>query len=106
MEVDSTLEGREPRLGDMHKIPLLEAVNLLHICPGLRFQNFWKCGGGSRVSQTGGILPLSLGKEPIIRQDFCQKLHENERNQNGGGGVGRGRGQVPGLLPWIGQYSG
>ena len=42
MEVDSTLEGREPRLSDMHKIPLLEAVSLFHICPGLCFQNFYR----------------------------------------------------------------
>ena len=26
----------------MRKIPLLEAVNLLHICPGLCFQNFYR----------------------------------------------------------------
>ena len=27
-----------------------------------------------------GIQPLSLGWKPIIWQDFCQKLHENEMN--------------------------
>ena len=27
-----------------------------------------------------GHQPLSLGQKPIILQDFCQKLHENERN--------------------------
>ena len=31
MEVDSTLEGREPRLSDMHKIPLLEAVSFISV---------------------------------------------------------------------------
>ena len=31
-------------------------------------------GGG------GGRQPLSLGQKPIIWQDFCRKLHENERN--------------------------
>ena len=27
-----------------------------------------------------GLRPLSLGQKPNILQDFCQKLHENERN--------------------------
>ena len=34
-----------------------------------------------------GRQPLSLGQKPIIWQDFCQKLHKNERNWNGGGGA-------------------
>ena len=28
--------------------------------------------------------PLILGQKPIIWQDFCRKLHENERNRTGG----------------------
>ena len=28
----------------------------------------------------GGRQPLSLGQKPITGQDFCRKLHENERN--------------------------
>ena len=36
--------------------------------------------GGSRISQNGGRQPLSLGQKPIIWQDFCWKLHGNERN--------------------------
>ena len=27
-----------------------------------------------------GRQPLVWGQKPIIWQDFCQKLHENERN--------------------------
>ena len=27
-----------------------------------------------------GRQPLYLGQKPIIWQDFCRKLHENERN--------------------------
>ena len=27
-----------------------------------------------------GHQPLSLGRKPNIWQDFCRKLHENERN--------------------------
>ena len=28
----------------------------------------------------GGYQPQSLWQTPIIWQDYCQKLHENERN--------------------------
>ena len=28
-----------------------------------------------------GHQPLCLGQKPIIGKDFCQKLHETERNQ-------------------------
>ena len=27
-----------------------------------------------------GVQSLSMGQKPIIWQDFCRKLHENERN--------------------------
>ena len=30
------------------------------------------------------------GRQPIIWQIFCQKLHENESNWTGGGGGGGG----------------
>ena len=35
----------------------------------------------------GGRQRLNLGQKPIIWQDFCRKLHENERNwtERGGG---------------------
>ena len=36
----------------------------------------------------GGRQPLSLGQKHIIWQDFCHKLHENERNWTGEGGGG------------------
>ena len=41
----------------------------------------------------GGRQPLNLDQKPTICKDFCQKLHENERNWTKGGG-----GQVPGVL--------
>ena len=39
------------------------------------FDFFKVVSGGSRICQ-----PLNLGQKPIICQDFCRKLHENERN--------------------------
>ena len=33
--------------------------------------------------------PLNLDQKPIIRYDFCQKLHENEKKLDGGGGERR-----------------
>ena len=36
--------------------------------------------GGSRISQTGGCQPMSLKQNSFIFQNFCRKLHENERN--------------------------
>ena len=36
--------------------------------------------GRSRISQTVGCQPLYFGQKPIIWQDFCRKLRENERN--------------------------
>ena len=44
----------------------------------------WKCSSRSRISQTGrgGAPTLNLRQKSIIlQQDFCQKLHVNERNQ-------------------------
>ena len=38
------------------------------------------CGGGTRILQTGGREGLTKRQKPIIWQDFCQKLHKNERN--------------------------
>ena len=35
--------------------------------------------GGSRISHTKGTKPLRRGKKPNIWEDFCQKLHENEK---------------------------
>ena len=34
-------------------------------------------------SRQGQRQPLSFGQKPIIWQDFCQKLHGNERNWMG-----------------------
>ena len=41
-----------------------------------------RCSGGFSVSKMGGEghQPLTLGSNPIIWQDLCQKLHENKRN--------------------------
>ena len=38
----------------------------------------WSIPSGS--DPDGGRHPLSLGGKTIIWQDFCRKLHENERN--------------------------
>ena len=35
--------------------------------------------GGSGISQTRDVNPPNLGQNSIIWQDFCGKLHENER---------------------------
>ena len=40
----------------------------------------WENSGGSRNSQTGRGKSQSLGQNLSIWQDFCRKLHENERN--------------------------
>ena len=32
-------------------------------------ENIWRLSGGSRISQTGGRQPLSLGQNPIIWED-------------------------------------
>ena len=45
--------------------------------------------GRSRISQTVGCQPLYFGQKPIIWQDFCRKLRENERNWSK-----RGRGSL------------
>ena len=37
--------------------------------------------GGSRFSQTTwGCQPPTLKQKPVIWQDFCSKMHENERS--------------------------
>ena len=58
--------------------------------------------GGPRISQTGGgrgTNPYISLKKLIIWQDFCRKLHENERNWTRGGG-----GLCPSCPPWIHQW--
>ena len=51
--------------------------------------------GGSRISQRGRQLPREV-YQPIILQNFCPKLHENERiwTERGGAGASLAR-------PWI-----
>ena len=41
--------------------------------------------GGSRISQAGWPTPESMKETPIIWQEFCRKLRENERNLTKGG---------------------
>ena len=44
-----------------------------------------KLSGGSRISKTGrGDNCWDWNKNPIIWQDLCRKLHENERNSTAG----------------------
>ena len=58
------------------------AADLYRSRPGIRTP--YDISGKSRISQTGaggaGYQPLSLVQKPIIWQDFCRKLHGNERN--------------------------
>ena len=67
------------------KFDLLPTDTVLSHVQAMNFYlYFCTNSGGSKISQMGvGHQPLILGQNPIILQDFCKKLHENERNWTG-----------------------
>ena len=57
---------------------------------------------GQGFPRRGGYQPLNLGQKPIVWQEICQKLHENEKKN----WIEKGR--VPGApfdlsMPWVVQ---
>ena len=51
------------------------------IFPKINSININATSGRSRTVRREGAPTPKLGQKPIIWQDFCRKLHENERNR-------------------------
>ena len=74
------MEGWCPNLGKILNPPLATAFQSYLRSFPVKQPGSVVDPGFPRWRWGGRCEPLSLGRKPIILQDFCQKLHENERN--------------------------